>query len=228
MKQTIQLVTISALIAVAESKVLQTPRHSMLRTLDTNACEQDNEVLGNVPELKTTMQEIEIAFDTYFEDDNWSNCETSKEGAVIYMDCIGDYRKFYDGYVTQCDKSGGKFYPVSMLMRCNGALDTGGTLELEMELMNVPSCFGKSCIVGEVYEALSGVLRATEASVSSANNNLTCNFFHNYDTLEGAPNTIRLQDIGQVAAATTTSDHVTFKVTGFALLIIGLGVLLTL
>ena len=227
MKQTIQLVTISALIAVAESKGLQTPRHSMLRTLDTNACEQDNEVLGNVPELTTIMHEIEIAFDTDFKDNNLGYCKTSKEGAAIYMDCIGDYSKFYDGYVTQCDKSGGKFYPVSMFMRCNGALDTG-TLELEMELMNVPSCFGKSCRVGEVYEALSGVLRATEASVSGANNGLTCNFYHNYDTLEGAPNTIRLQDISKVAAATTTNDHVTFKKTGFALLIIGLGMLLTL
>jgi len=200
----------------------------MLRTLDTNACEQDNEVLGNVPELTTIIHEIESKFDTDFDENNDDYCENRKEGTTTYMDCIGDYKLFYDGYVAQCeDESGGKFYPVSIFMICNGTIGSG-TLELEMQLINVPSCFGTTCRVGEVYEALSGVLSATEASISGANNGLTCNFYHNYDTLEGAPNTIRVEDKSEEVAEITTNDHVTFKKTGVALLTIGLGMLLTL
>lgn len=232
MKQRMQILLLSSIIAVVESTALKgfkAPRLSMLRTLNSNdACELDNEVLADVDEFSQIMNQVEADFNADFQEHNDEYCVNRKEGTTTYKACLADYSKFNDDYVVQCDTSGGSFYPVSIFMICKGDTDSG-FLELEMELMNIPSCFGITCKVDEIYESLLGGLRATDASVSGADNGLACSFYHDYDSLEGStPNTIKVQGPDTNQDYNTTSTAATVTNTGFAVFTIIIGLLLTL
>lgn len=164
------------------------------RGLFDNACISDNQALREDTELSNTLGKIQQDFDTDFENNLGRYCKTDKNDIATFMDCQVDYQqlKFHSDYTSRCKSLQGKHYPVSLLMSCSG-IAASNNLEIEMELLNVPSCFGRTCRTGEVYEGIIDVLKATEHSIAGAVENLSCKFYHDYDILKGA-DTIRVVD----------------------------------
>ena len=71
---------------------------------------------------------------------------------------------------------------------------------------NVPSCLGRSCNLGSVYREILSILEATENSISTTDEDeLECNFFHSYDSLVNAPQSIEPIKIGKTTTMIQTS-----------------------
>jgi len=66
---------------------------------------------------------------------------------------------------------------------------------------------GRSCNLGSVYREILSILEATENSISTTDDNeLECNFFHSYDSLVNAPQSIEPIKVGKTTTMIQTSS----------------------
>ena len=177
-----------------------------------NACQGDMEWLDKNQELKDSMENVTNAFSETINQNINQYCTGRKEGVTTFMDCNVDYNKFSEGYLNLCSHFGGKFYPVKLLMKCEGE-QVSRKLDIKMEVSNIPVCLGKTCDVGEIYSALLEVFKRTEDSITDADLGLDCEFYHDYLHLLDAPNTITIpveEEEEKEQTVSSSSDRSTF------------------
>jgi hypothetical protein len=163
------------------------------RRISENVCGQDMQLIADDEDLNNHMEEINEDFGLAFEANFTDYCVGSKKGSKNSLDCTVDYNSFSEDYKSNCVSLGGSVYNVALFMTCHGDLP-GAELDLEMELKNIPSCVGETCDLGEIYSIVLDSIKATEASISGTDSNISCDFFHDYIDLTAAPNTITFQN----------------------------------
>lgn len=161
------------------------------RLLSSNSvCDHEMKLLESnrtlTESLENVMVDLESAFNTaYF----GSFCKFTQSGVdqSVVLQCAMDYNQFSSEYIALCDDNGGHFHQVTFLANCDN-----DPLDLQLELVNVPSCLGKSCSSLEINAAILEVVDRTERSLNDrltkTFKNAKCKFFHDYD-METQPNT---------------------------------------
>ncbi len=163
---------------------------SFIRQLSvtTDACQEDMAPLESNRDLDQSLQLSIEKFNDNFESNLRKYCAAVSNGGYVSISCIVDFEEYTVGYQNTCKNSNGMYHPVSFLMQCS---DTN--IDVEMEVMNVPSCVGHSCDVDAVYTAIAHVLDTTDVTVllsgaaSSSTTTATarddeqlfCHIFHN-------------------------------------------------
>jgi hypothetical protein len=165
---------------------LQTPMLSLARSLAGNNCSGKMDSFGSDKVLISDAQNITDIVRTDIDSHVNEYCKARVEGNIKFVDCLVDFKEFSSNYISHCGELGGNFFPVSLLMQCSRSGESDN-LELEMELINIPSCFVGSCTLEESYEALAGILDSSEQSISAIRSSEECHIYHDYDYLSKAP-----------------------------------------
>lgn len=161
------------------------------RTLGSNGCIRDTHTLEENKELQDSFQDVLNAFTENFSVHPHEYCTTTANGEIKSSKCIVDYSDFpkVEAFNKMCSDARATLYPVSILMRCS---KEGG--DLDMELMKIPSCVGKSCDSGHLYLTLINILSGIEASMGGSGAesewDWRCTFYHDFESLKKAPATI--------------------------------------
>ncbi len=217
MKRGIQVAIAAGAFAQAQSNELGSlklpglspirPKH--LRALSTsgNVCSEDMNLIANNEELNDLLKKLNDEFDSDFSLNAGEYCTGTKAGDTSFLECSVDYEQFSGDYKSACVGLGGTAYNIALFMRCDGPIP-GGTIDLEMQLLHIPTCVGWTCDLGEIYEVLLDAIKVAEASVSGSDSGLECVFFHDYEDLSAAPNTINFQNPIEDDAEGTTSDSI--------------------
>ncbi len=136
---------------------------SFIRQLSvtTDACQEDMAPLESDSGLDQSLQLSIDTFNDNFESNLRKYCAAVSHGnGYVSISCIVDYEEYTTGYQNTCKKSNGMYHPVSFLMQCSDE-----NIDVEMEVMNVPSCVGHSCDLDAVYTAIAHVLDTTDVTV---------------------------------------------------------------
>mmetsp|Transcript_18749 Transcript_18749/g.22986 ORF Transcript_18749/g.22986 Transcript_18749/m.22986 type:complete len:314 (-) Transcript_18749:282-1223(-) len=159
-------------------------------TTATTACEEDQNTIDESNALSTNFSELLDAVDTSLNEEFQNYCTTTINRSIGSSTCLVDYSTFVDEvekYNDVCTEViGATPYPVSILMKCSNS-DIDGFLE--MELLNVPSCVGKTCDAGNLYHTLINVLYDIQSSLGE-NEDWDCNFYHDFESLLNAPTSV--------------------------------------
>mmetsp|Transcript_11724 Transcript_11724/g.21926 ORF Transcript_11724/g.21926 Transcript_11724/m.21926 type:complete len:223 (+) Transcript_11724:98-766(+) len=169
---------------------IESPMASLARSLAGNACSGEINSFRNDKVLMSNFQNITDIIRTDVDGNINEYCKARLGDNVKFVDCLVDFEEFSSDFLSHCDESGGIVYPVSLLLRCSKSGDSQD-IELEMELMNVPSCFGQSCTREESYRALVGILDASEQPISGISSSYHCQFYHDYDYLSNPPKVLK-------------------------------------
>ena len=171
----------------------------------SSTCLEDTEYIEEHANLSDNFQLALASFTEAFSLSPQSYCTTIAEGTIKSSICAADYSLFNatETYSSICeDEIGATSYPVSILMRCSKE-----SSNLEMELMNIPSCIGKSCDTQHLYLSLLNVLAGIEVSMgngASSDWDWTCAFYHDFESLRVAPHNVI--EIGKDDGLTNTSE----------------------
>ncbi len=155
----------------------------------SKGCMEDTLFLGDNTDLQNNFTQVLETFSDSFSTRPGSFCKSSKNGNNVDTECVVNYSLFSttDMYKSTCNDLGATNYPVSILMRCTKDV----SYFLEMELINIPACIGKSCDNGHLYLTLVDVLSAIETSIGSGEDwNWKCHFYHDFESLLNAPATV--------------------------------------
>jgi hypothetical protein len=154
------------------------------RSLASNSfCDHEIKLLESNRELteslENVMVDLESAFNTVYYGGFCKFAESDVDQSVT-LQCIMDYNQFSSEFISLCHDNGGDSHPISFLTSCQS-----DHLDLEMELLNVPSCLGKSCSSLELNTAILKVVKMTETSLNErleqTLKNAKCKFYHDYD-----------------------------------------------
>lgn len=159
------------------------------RDLISEGCMEDTLFLEENTELQNNFTQVLDTFSDSFSTRPGSFCKSSKNGNNVDTECVVDYSLFSttDMYKSTCSDLGATNYPVSILMKCTKDV----SYSLEMELINIPTCIGKSCDSGQLYLTLVDVLSVIETSIGSGEDwNWKCHFYHDFESLLNAPATV--------------------------------------
>lgn len=175
----IQLKTLSS-----AASIRATDFSNSLRSLKSNSvCFQQTSSLESNVELTRTLENVMLHVESAFHDvyfGSFCRFEKSDIDEKTTLECVVDYNKFSADYVSLCADNKGKPYPVSFLTSCQDA-----NIDLQIELLNIPSCFGRSCASSEINEVMDRILVLAEESLNDRlnvrDNDVQCEFFHNYD-----------------------------------------------
>jgi hypothetical protein len=176
------------------------------RYLSSDICEEDTRTLEESTNLQYNFNLVMDSFTKSFEEGPDSYCTASKNGAITSTECVVDYSTFsaHDTYTSLCEVEGGGDFSASILMRCSRENEKQF---LDMDLLNIPSCVGKSCDAGHLYQTLLQILNNIQNSIGEGN--WQCKFFHDFDSLISAPAVIEVPVKGESGANTLGSTTTT-------------------
>lgn len=160
------------------------------RALGSNGCIRDTQTLDENEELQVSFHDVLNSFTENFNINPRKYCKTAAIGTVKSSKCIIDYSEFseVEKYNKICSDARATLYPVSILVRCRKE----NFNDLDMELLNIPSCVGRSCDSGHLYLTLINILSGIETSMGGSGEewNWKCTFYHDFESLKRAPATI--------------------------------------
>lgn len=172
------------------SKIGQSDFSNAFRSLASNSvCSGEMKMLESNRELTRSLENVMVNLETAFNTVYYGGfCKFTQTDVdqIPELQCVMDYSQFSSEYISLCHDNGGDTHQVSFLASCEN-----NNLDLQMALINIPSCLGKSCSSLEVNAAILEDIEAAEASLNDRLmemfKNAKCKFFHDYD-LEMQPN----------------------------------------
>ena len=144
---------------------------SLQRKLGGNNCQDDLKQLEENEELATSHHKFFQNFSSQLRSSPKEYC-VNKRDSNDHVDCTVNFDDFTSEYLHICENVGAKYEPVTVFMECS----TKGK-DLEMELINMPTCLSKTCDgEEEIRTALPRALKMYESSFGSEES--SCQFFH--------------------------------------------------
>jgi hypothetical protein len=145
---------------------------SLIRTLSSDTCLGDMEQLEISTNLAVTLQMSLNDFTQDFETRPKEYCYSRRmDSGRTESECMINFKKFTPTYRTMCLDAEAEYFPISLFMHCYNE-----DLDLEMELINIPSCLAHTCGDNEITNAVGRLLESSDAQ--NALNELSCDYFH--------------------------------------------------
>jgi hypothetical protein len=139
-------------------------------------CEAEVFQLESNTELTTSLDTLISELDTSFNENFHDYCTISMNPSGILMECAMDYEQYSSDYVSLCNQNNGVVHTIRFLSICQSE-----QFHMEIELSNLPSCFGKSCDVSKVYDVIALLLDVTETFLNEDDSGMKCSIIHDYD-----------------------------------------------
>lgn len=149
---------------------------SLVRHISTSSesCQQDMTELGLDSDLSSSLEDTLNTFSSSFDANPLEYCKSISSSGQIHLDCVIDYESFSSNYKSMCRSLEAVYFPISLFMQCSSEESN-----VEMELVNVPSCLAHECNGDEVTEALGRLLMESSAETSKSDtfHGFTCSYF---------------------------------------------------
>lgn len=106
----------------------------------------------------------------------------------VEISCIINYNDFTTGYQDECTNISNLnfvYSPVNLMLTCSytgDEIESDGRIDLEMQLINIPSCVSQSCDAAIIYSALGKSLNSSSSSVFPMADSLDCRI--DYDSID--------------------------------------------
>jgi hypothetical protein len=220
MKSFITIVLLSVIAATGYSKdttaedirVAQSIRKSATNIRATSSvvrhvtsdevCEVEVLQLESNEELTSSLDTLISDLDTAFSENIHDFCSISFNPSGILMECVMDYEQYSSDYENLCTQSNGVVHKIRFISICEAE-----HFDMEIELSNLPSCFGQSCDESKVNEVITLLLGMAESMLNEEDSGMKCSIIHDYDNNQSIADTANV-----VGASTSEEDSGGFNI----------------
>jgi hypothetical protein len=191
MKVRAALSVLLASLATSHGKQQATRKQQAQRTQVSNNCQDGLKELEQRKELESSLQNSIQNFTSLLHSKPREYCaDTGGDTGRVHLNCVVNFEDFSSEYVSICGSFGANYEPVSIFMECSSE-----TKDLEMELVNMPTCLAQDCGQSEINTALN---RALSMYATSSGSETLCQFYHrSIDIPLSASTTKMMKDVGK-------------------------------
>lgn len=143
---------------------------SLVRTLTSDTCMEDMKQMELSSNLAIALQMSLNSFIEDFETRPMEYCHSRINSGRTASDCLINFEKFTPTYRLMCHNAEAQFFPISLLMNCRN-----DDIDLEMELVNIPSCLAHTCNDNEITKAVENMIASPDDQDAGG---LSCELFH--------------------------------------------------
>jgi hypothetical protein len=159
-------------------------------------CEAEVLQLESNSDLTSSLDTLIADFDASFNENFHDFCSISMNPSGMFLECALDYKDYSSDYISLCTENNGVVHNIRFLSICQA-----DNFDMEIELSNLPSCFGQSCDGSKIQDALALILDVTEKTMNEENSGLKCSIVHDYDM------TLEVSDTPKVVGASTYEEE---------------------